>query len=191
MDLSIPINWKVHSSFKGCQVSFFSFILFQIEIPMSKQCRPGSDAAFCGDWSGSALFTYVPEMGRQAYRKCPKYWDTPKICCNHSKIWTLWLYHREMSSNDTDGIANSVDSSRSNLIWVCTVCPGISARKLRIITVYGLTTTKKTAKQLLQSDILKFVKKWFYNTEMCPKHADVPPPHHSPKGWWEIPTGKF
>ena len=26
-------------------------------------------------------------------------------------------------------------SSRSSLIWVCTVCPGISVRKLRIITV--------------------------------------------------------
>ena len=35
-----------------------------------------------------------------------------------------------MSPNDADGMANSVD-----LIRVCTVCPGISVRKLRIITV--------------------------------------------------------
>ena len=38
-----------------------------------------------------------------------------------------------MSPNDADGKANS--SSRSSLIWVCTVCPGIFVQKLRIITV--------------------------------------------------------
>ena len=72
------------------------------------------------------------------YHKFPKYSDTKKICCNHSKIWTMWLYHRVMSPNDADGTANSVDpdqTARSSLIWVCTVCPGISVRKLRIITV--------------------------------------------------------
>ena len=31
-------------------------------------------------------------------------------------------------------------SSRSSLIWVCTVCPGISVRKLRIITVLSAHT---------------------------------------------------
>ena len=51
------------------------------------------------------------------YRKFPKYSDTQNICCNHSKIWTMWLY------------------SRSSLFWVCSVCPGISVWKLRIITV--------------------------------------------------------
>ena len=46
---------------------------------------------------------------RWKYRKFPKYSDTQKICCNHSKIWTMWLYHRVMSPNDADGMANSVD----------------------------------------------------------------------------------
>ena len=44
-----------------------------------------------------------------------------------------------MLLKDADGMANSVDSDqtapRSSLIWVCTVCPGLSVRKLRIITV--------------------------------------------------------
>ena len=44
-----------------------------------------------------------------AYRKFPKYLDIQKICCNHSKIWTMWLYHRVMSQNDADRMANSVD----------------------------------------------------------------------------------
>ena len=44
-----------------------------------------------------------------SYRKFPKYSDTQKICCNHSKIWTMWLYHRVMSQNHADRIANSVD----------------------------------------------------------------------------------
>ena len=47
------------------------------------------------------------------YRKFPKYSDTLKICCNHSKIWTLWLYHRVMSPNDADGIANGVDPDQT------------------------------------------------------------------------------
>ena len=41
-----------------------------------------------------------------------------------------------MSPNDADGMANSVDPDQTApLIWVCTVCPGLSVRKLRIITV--------------------------------------------------------
>ena len=41
--------------------------------------------------------------------KFPNYSDTQKISCNHSKIWTMWLYHRVMSPNDAHGMANSVD----------------------------------------------------------------------------------
>ena len=43
------------------------------------------------------------------YCKFPKYSDTQNICCNHSKIWTMWLYHRVISPNDADGMANRVD----------------------------------------------------------------------------------
>ena len=75
------------------------------------------------------------------YRKFPKYSDTQKICCYHSKILTMWLYHRVMSPNDADGMANSVDPDQTapSLIWVCTVCPGISVPKLRIVTVITVT----------------------------------------------------
>ena len=47
------------------------------------------------------------------YRKFPKYSDTQKICCNHSKIWNMWLYHRVTSPNDADGMANSVDPDQT------------------------------------------------------------------------------
>ena len=50
-------------------------------------------------------------MGK--YRKFPKYSDTQKICCNHSKIWTMWLYHRVMSPNSADGMANGVDPDQT------------------------------------------------------------------------------
>ena len=40
-----------------------------------------------------------------------------------------------MSPKDADGIANSVVPDQSSLIWVCTVCPDLSVRRLRIITV--------------------------------------------------------
>ena len=47
------------------------------------------------------------------YRKFPKYSDTQNICCNHSKIITMWLYRRVMSPNDVDGMANSVDPDQT------------------------------------------------------------------------------
>ena len=43
---------------------------------------------------------------------------------------------RVMHPKDADGIANSVDPDQTApLIWVCTVCPDLSVRKLRNITV--------------------------------------------------------
>ena len=50
------------------------------------------------------------------YRKFPKYSDTQNICCNHRKIWTMWLYHRVMSANDVDGMENSVDTDQT-AVW--------------------------------------------------------------------------
>ena len=47
------------------------------------------------------------------YGKFPKYSDTQKICCNHSKIWIMWLCHRVMSPNNADGTANSVDPDQT------------------------------------------------------------------------------
>ena len=42
---------------------FFIFILIRIDIPVSKQWGPWSDATFSGVWSGSALSAYVPKNG--------------------------------------------------------------------------------------------------------------------------------
>ena len=36
---------------------------FSIENSASKQCRPRHDTAFYGVYSGSALFTFVPQKG--------------------------------------------------------------------------------------------------------------------------------
>ena len=41
------------------------------------------------------------------------YSDTQKLYCYHSKIWTMWLYHRVMSLNDADGMTNSVDPDQT------------------------------------------------------------------------------
>ena len=56
----------------------------------------------------SAKVYFSASPGFAPYCKFPKYSDTWKICCNHSKIWTMWLYHRVMSPNDADGMANSL-----------------------------------------------------------------------------------
>ena len=83
------------------------------------------------------------------YRKFPKDLDIPKICCSHSKIWTMWLYHRVMSQNNADGMANSVDPDQTAPLWswVCTVCPGISVRKLRIVRYIERHHTREFLKQ--------------------------------------------
>ena len=47
------------------------------------------------------------------YRKNPKYSDTPKICCNHPKIRTRWLYQRVMHPKDAARIAKSVDPDQT------------------------------------------------------------------------------
>ena len=64
------------------------------------------------------LFPQLPiftkyDFCKNLYRKFPKYSDTQKICCNHSKIWTMWLYHSVMSPNDADRMANSVDPDQT------------------------------------------------------------------------------
>ena len=66
---------------------------------------------------------------RQDYRKNPKIWDTRKICYNHPKILTKWLFHRVMCPKDADVMANSVDpdqTAQSDLGLHCLprpVCP--------------------------------------------------------------------
>ena len=50
---------------RGSGVFFHFFVLFEIEISVSKQWRPWSDAALCGVWFRTALFAYVPQKGRQ------------------------------------------------------------------------------------------------------------------------------
>ena len=44
------------------------------------------------------------KKGKQSsYHNFPKYSDTQQNCCNHSKIWTMWLYHRVMSLKRSRG----------------------------------------------------------------------------------------
>ena len=76
-------------------------------------------------WGGSKVYFFIAckiiklagchvfEASTAYYRKFPKYSDTQNICCNHSKIWTMWLYHRVMGPNDADGMANSVDPDQT------------------------------------------------------------------------------
>ena len=47
------------------------------------------------------------------YRKKSKYSDTSKICFNHPKIWTRWLFQNVMHPKDAAGIANSADPDQT------------------------------------------------------------------------------
>ena len=57
--------------------------------------------------------SFVDIVEQTDYRKFPKYSETQKICCNHTKIWTMWLYHRVMSPNDADRMTNSVNPDQT------------------------------------------------------------------------------
>ena len=51
------------------------------------------------------------------------------------RLLSDWANDRVMCPKDAAGIANSVDPDQTALVWVGTVCPDLSVRKLRIITV--------------------------------------------------------
>ena len=69
------------------------------------------------------------------YHKVPENLDTRKICCNRSKFQTKYC-HSVMRPGDAEGIANRVCPDQTALlIWVCTVCPDLYIRRLRISTV--------------------------------------------------------
>ena len=77
------------------------------------------------------------------YRKFPKCSDTQNICCNHSKMWTMLLYNESKRCRRNgkqcrpwSDCSSDQTAPWSSLIWVCTVCPGKSVRKLRIIMVF-------------------------------------------------------
>ena len=59
VDSSTVICWTSPFVILGVPaLKFVTFILFFIENPVSKQCRPWSDATWCGIWSWSAMFAY-------------------------------------------------------------------------------------------------------------------------------------
>ena len=54
------------------------------------------------------------------YRKFPKYSNTRKIAVIILNSWTICLYHRVMSPNDAERIANSVDPDQTaslGIVW--------------------------------------------------------------------------
>ena len=100
--------------FPGCPVRWPELI--QVNHLLTKPYHATNpEKMFLSAFNCLRLFTYLNTilLFIPYYRKFPEYSDTQKICCNHSKIWTLWLYQRVTSPNDADGMANSVDSDQT------------------------------------------------------------------------------
>ena len=79
-----------------------------------KRCKQDGKQFMPWIWSVSTLFT---QICLSEFRKNS---DTRKICRNHPKIWTMWLYHWEMCPKDGEGIANSVEldqTARPGAVW--------------------------------------------------------------------------
>ena len=88
--------WWVHFQIQGYLVYFFIFILFQIEIPVSKQWRPWSDAAFCGDvafcgvWSGSYTFYQGPKNGTLGMKWAASWQNQQNGMCAQRILRSVW-----------------------------------------------------------------------------------------------------
>ena len=67
MNFPISISRATLFQILGVLVVNYIFIQVLIENYVSKQWWPWLDAAFCGVWSVSALFAYVPQKEREAY----------------------------------------------------------------------------------------------------------------------------
>ena len=70
------------------------------------------------------------------YCKVSKFSGARKLCCKLPKIQTKRQNHRIFCRKDANEIANSEDPDQTApqgavLIWVCTVCPDLSVRKLK------------------------------------------------------------
>ena len=75
-----------------------------------------------------------------------------------------------VSPKDADRMTNCVDTdqaARSSLIWVYTVCPGLSVRKLKIITVSCMRYILSVSMPLGVGDLLRLVALSF--TELVAK----------------------
>ena len=59
------------------------------------------------------VFKHCLDITAESTVKILKNLDNVNSCCNHPKIWTIWIYHRVMHSKDADGIANSVDPDQT------------------------------------------------------------------------------
>ena len=74
-------------------------------------------------------FNTLLRFSASLYLKIPKNSDIRKMCWNHPKIWTRWLYHmvRAARPNDTDRMATNVDPDQTAVRSGCTLfaltCP--------------------------------------------------------------------
>ena len=69
--------------------------------------------SYLNSYAWKHLWWLHKEYSEAGYRINPNNSNTQKICCNHPKIWTMWLYHRVLHPKDADGIANSVDPDQT------------------------------------------------------------------------------
>ena len=84
-------------------------------------------------WNAETTITHQ-ELVWTAFKTKIQKFRHSKNCCKRPKIWTMWFYHRVMHPKDAAGMANSVHLNQTApsraLIWIYTVWPDLSVRKL-------------------------------------------------------------
>ena len=118
--------------------------------PESKNFKPLTISSSCTAWFVSDLVRiHIVDFlkpGLKYYCKVPKFSYTKIVRCKLPKIQTKRPNLSLLCQNGAKGIANNEDpdqtAPRNSLIWVCTVCPDLSVRKLRVIMVYHKIKSK-------------------------------------------------
>ena len=79
-----------------------------------------------------------------------------KNCCKHSKIWTMWFYHRVMGPNDADGMANSVDPDQTAPLGTVWSGSALLAQAYLSENLGWLRYTINKSAKIIHKDALEF-----------------------------------
>ena len=113
--------WKFDKSISNLRVpGAFVLFLIEIHVPVCKEWKSWSYIAFLGVWSGPALFAYVHFYRTLCTSRPWSYYLTfISRLSNVRNLKHTYIFFCLMSSNDADGMANSVDPDQSDLGLHC------------------------------------------------------------------------
>ena len=130
-------------------------------------------------WVGSLILEmwsyHLSLASSPLYHKNPKISDTQKICCNHPKSWTRWLFLRVIHPKDAAGIAHSVDPDQTaplGAVWSGSALfahTGLSEN----LGILWYTPIEICWKKQNKTKLEPLVNSWKIVSRLCEMNVDV------------------